>query len=352
MNQPTSIRHSLVTAAALVVLLAGLKAATPVLIPFLLSMFIAIIASPIVSFLTRLRIPRVLSVLLVLLFIVCLIVLLAGVVGSSVNDFRASIPIYREQLLVQVAGLGEFAAKFDIDLSMNIVTDYFDPGIVLGLFANTLTGLSGAAANIFIILLVTIFMLLEADTMPQRMHDAIHNPGVRMSQVNKFLKSVNSYIAVKTMISLLTAVPITIVLSLLDLDYAILWGILAFLLNYIPNVGSLIAAVPPVLLALLQLGASQSLAVAGLYVSVNLVMGNIVEPRIMGKGLGLSSLVVVLSLIFWGWLFGSVGMLLSVPLTMIIKIGLESSNSGHWFSRILSHPDDLKPKESEQIDEA
>ncbi|WP_220720758.1 AI-2E family transporter [Agarivorans litoreus] len=351
MNQTTSMRHGLVTAAALVVLLAGLKAATPVLIPFLMSMFIAIIASPIVNFLTRLRIPRVLSVMMVLLLIVCLIMLLAGVVGSSISDFRASIPVYREQLLVQLAGLSAFAAGFDIDLSMSIVTDYFDPGVILGLFANTLTGLSGAATNIFIILLVTIFMLLEADTMPQRMHDAIHNPDVRMSQVNKFLKAVNSYIAVKTMISLFTAIPITIVLSLLDLDYAILWGILAFLLNYIPNVGSLIAAVPPVLLALLQLGPSQALAVAGLYVGVNLVMGNIVEPRIMGKGLGLSSLVVVLSLIFWGWLFGSVGMLLSVPLTMIIKIGLESSNSGHWFSRILSHPDDLK-KESEPVDEA
>ncbi|WP_432452246.1 MULTISPECIES: AI-2E family transporter [unclassified Agarivorans] len=342
MNQPTSIRHGLVTAAALIVVLAGLKAATPVLIPFLLSLFIAIIASPVVSFLTRIRIPRVLAVMAVLLLIVSVILLLAGVVGSSISDFRSSIPAYREQLLVHLAKLITFAARFDIDLSMSVVTDYFDPGVILGVFANTLTGLSGAAANIFIILLVTIFMLLEADTMPQRVHDAIHNPDVRMSQVNKFLKSVNSYIAVKTMISLGTAIPITIVLSLLDLDYAVLWGILAFLLNYIPNVGSLIAAVPAVLLALLQLGPSQALAVAGLYVTVNLVMGNIVEPRIMGKGLGLSSLVVVLSLIFWGWLFGSVGMLLSVPLTMIVKIGLESSNSGHWFSRILSHPDDLK----------
>jgi len=345
-NQPTSIRQGLVTAAALVVLLAGLKAATPILIPFLMSMFIAIIASPIVNFLSRFRIPRVVSVFLVLLLIICVVLLLAGVVGSSISDFRSSIPSYREQLLVHLAGLVDFAARFDIDLSMRVVTDYFDPGIILGLFANTLTGLSGAAANIFIILLVAIFMLLEADTMPQRLHDAIHNPDVRMSQVSKFLKAVNSYIAVKTLVSLFTAIPITIVLSLLDLDYAILWGILAFLLNYIPNVGSLIAAVPPVLLALIQLGPSHSLAVAGLYVGVNLVMGNIVEPRIMGRGLGLSSLVVVLSLIFWGWLFGSVGMLLSVPLTMIIKIGLESSNSGHWFSRILSHPDDLKKERS------
>ncbi|RKF17500.1 AI-2E family transporter [Alginatibacterium sediminis] len=338
-------KNHIVTAAALMVVLAGLKAATPILLPFLLSMFIAIVCAPIVRMMKKVGIPSVIAVMLVIILIVGTLLGLAGVVGHSLNEFRTSIPEYRDQIIEQLGSLVIFAKRFDIDISMHMVTQYFDPSLVFGLFANTLSGFGSIATNAFMILMVSIFMLLEADTMPKRVHVAIHDPSVRISQIDRFLSSVNSYMAVKTAISLITAIPITLILMWIGIEYAPMWGILAFLLNYIPNVGSLLAAIPPVLLAALQFGPSQALGVAGLYLGVNLVMGNIVEPRVMGKGLGLSSLVVILSLIFWGWLFGSVGMLLSVPLTMIVKIGLESSTDGHWLALLLSHPDELKERE-------
>ena len=158
---------------------------------------------------------------------------------------------------------------------------------------------------------------------------------MRMAQIDKLLSSVNQYIAIKTMVSMATGVIIGLVLWAINLDYWVLWGVLAFLLNYIPNIGSIIAALPAVLLALVQLGPAGAGGVAALYVVVNVVMGNAVEPRFLGKGLGLSTLVIFLSLIFWGWLLGTVGMLLSVPLTMIVKIGLESSDSSRWIALLL-----------------
>ena len=117
---------------------------------------------------------------------------------------------------------------------------------------------------------------------------------------------------------------------LIGVDYHVLWGLLAFLLNFIPTFGSILAAVPPVLLAIVQLGFGEALMTAALYVAVNVIVGSILEPRFMGKGLDLSSLVVFLSLVFWGWILGPVGMLLSVPLTIMLKIALESSPDTHW----------------------
>jgi predicted PurR-regulated permease PerM len=137
-------------------------------------------------------------------------------------------------------------------------------------------------------------------------------------------------------VSLGTGLCVSIGLFFLGLDYAPLWGLLAFLFNYIPNVGSIIAAVPAVLLAVVQLDLGHALLVAALYLIVNVIMGNAVEPRLMGQKLGLSALVIFISLVFWGWVLGPVGMLLSVPLTMVVKIALEVNESTRWLAILLS----------------
>ena len=143
---------------------------------------------------------------------------------------------------------------------------------------------------------------------------------------------------IKTGTSLATGIIATVWLMILDVDYPLLWGFLTFLFNYVPTVGSIIAAVPPALLALIQFGfVSSLLSVAG-YLFINISIGSILEPRILGHGLGLSTLVVFLSLLFWGWVFGPVGMVLSVPLTMTIKIALSNSESAKWISTIMDAP--------------
>ncbi|WP_156509002.1 AI-2E family transporter, partial [Oleiphilus sp. HI0132] len=136
-------------------------------------------------------------------------------------------------------------------------------------------------------------------------------------------------------------------LLILGVEYPLLWALIAYLLNFVPNIGSIIAAVPVMLLALIQLGPLHMLLVAAGYLFVNTLMGNVIEPRYMGRGLGLSTLIVFLSLVFWGWVLGPVGMLLSVPLTMLLKIAFESSDETRWIAIIMG-PDVAQEKDEKR----
>jgi len=321
--------------AAIVICLAGIKAASPILVPFCLSVFIAIICNPILKWLMKYRFPKGVAITTIIIIVVLAGMWLANLVGKAVNDFSAQLPAYQEQLGEKFSGFSQTLSQYDVPVSVNQIVEYFDPGAAMGVVTSILGGFGGVMANLFLILLTVVFILAEADSLPKKLHYALDDPDMRMAQIDQFLSSVNQYIAIKTMVSLGTGVIISTVLWAIGLDYWVLWGVLAFLLNYIPNIGSIIAALPAVLLALVQIGPAGAGGVVALYVVVNVVMGNAVEPRFLGKGLGLSTLVIFLSLIFWGWLLGTVGMLLSVPLTMIVKIGLESNNTSRWLALLL-----------------
>ncbi len=164
-----------------------------------------------------------------------------------------------------------------------------------------------------------------------------------MQRFYRFSDTVKRYMAIKTIMSLVTGVCIAIWLSILGIDFAVLWGLIAFFLNYVPNIGSVLAAIPAVMLAFIQLGSTSALLAAAGYIVMNTLIGNILEPRYMGRGLGLSTLVVFLSLVFWGWVLGPVGMLLSVPLTMTLKIALESREETVWLAIVLGSEQDHMP---------
>lgn len=350
-QSPMAVR-SFVVMACVVIILAGIKTASPIVVPFVLSAFLAVICNPAIVLLSRYRIPKWLSIILLMAFIVLMGLWLASLVGSSINEFSKQMPVYRQQLIEQFAWIIEKLQSFNIQISKQKVLDYFDPGMALSMTTNMLSGVGNVMANLFLIILTIVFMLFEAQSLPKKFHLALDDPDMRLKQIDKFLHSVNQYMVIKTLVSLATAGVIGIGLSIIGVDYALLWAVIAFLFNYIPNIGSIIAAIPAVLLAFIQMGPGAAGITGLLYVGTNMVMGNVVEPRFMGRGLGLSTLVVFLSLIFWGWLLGSVGMLLSVPLTMIVKIGLESSQSGGWLAILLS--DDVEdivnqPENVEQV---
>lgn len=330
----------LFTMACLIILLAGIKAASAILVPFLLSMFIAIIANPLVNKLIAVRIPRVFAVLIILSLLVGAGMSIAGVVGQSFNDFSQSLPIYQEKLTNELEWIVTKLAVFDIHVDQSLLTQYFNPSIAMQMVGNLLSGFGGVMANLFLIILTVVFMLFEAPDVSKKVHIALDDPTMKMRHVDRFLESVNSYLAIKSLVSLGTACTVGLLLWILDIDYVLLWSVLAFLFNFIPNIGSIIAAVPAVLLAIVV----QSPAVAGIlalgYIAINTIFGNVIEPKFMGRGLGLSTLVVFLSLIFWGWLLGTVGMLLSVPLTMIVKIALEANSDSRWLALLLSNVDD------------
>jgi len=336
MNSQGGVLKALLVTAAIFIILAGLKLATNILVPFLLSVFIAIICNPLVAKASKYKIPKTLAVILVIVIFVLIVLSIASLVGSSLTQLSHLLPEYRAQLNDQFSWLTQQLARYNIQISNDLLTEYFDPAAALGLAAKMLSGLGNVMANFFLILITVIFMLFEASSLPLKFHFALDDPQMRMQQIDRFLSSVNHYIAVKTMVSIATGVVVTVMLWTFGLDFYLLWGVLAFLLNYIPNIGSIIAAVPAMSLAMLQLGFAEAGFIGLGYMVINTVMGNVIEPRYLGKGLGLSTLVVFLSLIFWGWLLGTVGMLLSIPLTMIIKIALESSSEGSWFAVLLS----------------
>ncbi|MGI1945176.1 AI-2E family transporter [Shewanella glacialipiscicola] len=335
-NAPFATYRGFAVMAFVVIILAGIKTASPIVVPFVLSSFLAVVCNPAIGLMTRFRVPKWLAVILLMGFIVLMGLWLASVVGSSINEFSTQLPQYRVQLIEQFEWILKKLDNFNIRISKDQVLAYFDPGMALSMTTNMLSGVGNVMANLFLIILTIVFMLFEAQSLPKKLHLALDDPDMRLQQIERFLQSVNQYMVIKTLVSLATAIIVGVGLSIIGVDYALLWAVIAFLFNYIPNIGSIIAAIPAVLLAFIQLGPAAAGATTLLYVGVNMVMGNMIEPKFMGRGLGLSTLVVFLSLIFWGWLLGSVGMLLSVPLTMVVKIALESSKSGKWLAILLS----------------
>jgi AI-2 transport protein TqsA len=339
----------LVIMASIVVILAGIKAATAIVVPFLLSVFIAMACSPIITWANQYRLPRAIAVILVILIIVTFGLILAGLVSQSMNEFSLNMPRYREQLDGEFAWAIGQLDTFNISVDKQQLLSYLDPGAAMNMATNLLSSLGGVLTDFLLILLIVVFMLFEAESVPKKIHIALDDPSMKIQQIDKFLVSVKNYLAIKTLVSLGTGIIIGLWLYFLGVDHFLLWAVLAFLLNYIPNIGSIIAAVPAVLLAFVQLGATAAGLTALGFVVSNMVMGNVIEPRYMGRGLGLSTLVVFLSLIFWGWLLGTVGMLLSVPLTMIVKIALESSPDTRWVALLLASDSDETISNEEEV---
>ncbi len=332
----------LVIAAALVIIIGGINQAQSVLVSFLVAVFLAVIGTPPVLWLERKRIPSVVAVLLVVAGMITILLVIGAIVGTSINSFYAELPVYQTRLQEQVSAFQAFLATKGIRGTDKILLEYINPGAVMSLTASLLAGLGSALSNIVLILLTVTFILLEASSFPVKLRAVLGDPQQVFPQFTRFVDDIKRYMVIKTLISLATGILIGIWLFILGVDFPILWGFLAFLLNYVPNVGSTIAAVPAVLLALIQFGiGSAVLATAG-YMAVNFILDNVIETRLMGRRLGLSTLVVFLSLIFWGSLLGPVGMVLCIPLTMTLKFACENNKSTQWIAVLLGPRRPLK----------
>jgi predicted PurR-regulated permease PerM len=341
-DKTSPIARFLVVAAAFVIVVSGLKMAGALLVPFLLAVFIAMIVSPLLGWLKDRGIPGGLAILLIVVLILLVGLLLTAVIGSSVDNFRQDIPLYSAKLLAMSEGVQQWLSLRGVTIDQQLWKNSFDPSVVMSFAGSTLASFGNVMTNAVMILLTVIFILAENMGFGEKLRLA-RGSDVSQEWLTKFSDSVHSYLAIKTAISLLTGLLIFIWLTILGVDYAVLWGLIAFLLNFVPTVGSFIAAVPAVLLAAVQLGIFPAGLTLGGFVVVNLVMGNMLEPRWMGKGLNLSPLVVFVSLVLWGWVLGPVGMLLSIPLTIMIKIALENQDETRWIGVLLGSGIALEP---------
>lgn len=346
MSEHVKIRGgSIFVIAALIIVAAGLKASQELMVPFLLAAFIATIAATPMFWLQNRGVPPALSLPVVMILMVFIVVLLGALVAQSASAFSAKLPFYQERLLSFQGQLKDWLTpivdNYGIPNPLESIFSSFSPNTALELAGTTLSRLGGVLSNSFLILLTVIFILAEAASFTRKLSDVLSDPERDLPYFARFAENMNRYIAIKTSVSAVTGLIVTTMLWSLGVDFPILWGLLAFLLNYVPTIGSIIAAIPPVLLALVQLGPGPALGVAIGFVAINVIMGNAVEPRFMGRGLGLSTLVVFLSLVVWGWILGPVGMLLSVPLTMTAKIALEANPETEWIAHLLGPADAL-----------
>ncbi|HPI94052.1 MAG TPA: AI-2E family transporter [Deltaproteobacteria bacterium] len=340
----------LVIGASFVIIIAGMKAASGIIVPFLLSFFIAVMCGGPFTWMQKKRVPPFLAVSIIVICIIAVLLAVGAYIGASVNDFLQEIPQYQVRIQDEFINLTIWLRGFGIHISQRVV-DYFDPASIMQIIANILSGLGGVLTNTFLILFTVVFILLESSTFLSKIKAAFRISPYTVETFDFVFLCVGKYLAIKTWMSLATGISVMLWLMAIGVNYPVLWGLVAFLLHYIPNIGSLIAAIPAILFALVDSSLGTALLATVGYALVNLIFGNILEPIFMGRGLSLSTLVVFVSLIFWGWVLGPVGMLLSAPLTMIFKIAFEGFPSTRWVAILLDSevplPLDMPPAKTD-----
>ncbi len=352
------VSRYLVVVASFVIVVAGLRVAQSLVVPFLLAMFFSIILAPLMHAMQKRGLPS--SLALSVIVIACILVSgsVSYLVGSSINQFRETLrdlpslidermaPI--EQRLIEwtttttsdddTAESDEAAGEARARSARSLTSSRLNIQTLMTYYlGQLLSGLASVLSNAFIILITVVFMLLEAARFPDKMTAAFGGSHPALANIEQIVADVRRYMIIKSTTSALTGVLVFGLLIFLKIPYPFLWALLAFLFNFVPNIGSIIAAIPPVLLALVapDHGVLFPIVTTVGYLFINVLVSFGIEPRYMGQGLGLSTLVVFLSLVFWGWVLGPVGMLLSAPLTMIVKIGLENSDDSHWIAVLM-----------------
>ena len=348
--------------ACTVIVIAGLKAAAAFFVPILLAFFIATVSFPITNWLRNHRAPRWLAVLLTVLvdfaFLVGVVVIAVILIGDFSDKWAGTGPgdplSYKALMEQKIFDLSLFIVD-QLDQrgfanAQQMVDNYFrtkaldqldqiDFGQVWSLGTGVVGRVASFFGTAFFVMLMTIFMLTEARMYSRRLTAICEAKGPDFERLFSATRDIQRFLGIKTVISLVTGLLAGFLCWVADLDFFILWGILAFLLNYIPVVGSVIAGLPPTILALIVSGGPEATAVATGYVAINVFLGNFVEPMMMGSRFGISTLMVIMSVLFWGWLWGPVGMLLAVPLTMLIKVAMLNSEDFRWLAVAMSKED-------------
>lgn len=330
--------RALLLAASLVIVVAGLRAGAPILLPVALALFLAVLNLPFLFWLHGKGVPRLLAIFVALLINVAVLGMLALVISQAVSEFRGALPHYVERFRVLSESTTDWLQARRVPVADWTSFELFSPENIVNLVGGTLRGIASLLSNAFLVLLIMIFMLAEATIFPAKLRAALGGDEADISRYRGMIGDVQQYLGIKTAVSLLTGVLVGSWTWALGLDFPLFWGLVAFLFNYVPNIGSILAAIPAILLALLEFGAGRALAVAAGYLVVNLLLGNVLEPNLHGRRFGISTLVVILSLVFWGWVWGPVGMILSLPLTMILKIALENTEDFRWIAVLLGGP--------------
>lgn len=339
----------ILTLACLVIVLAGMKAAAGVLVPMVYAFFLAVLSFPLLRWLTRHRIPGPVALAMTLLVNLGV---LAGLITLAVRlliSFNSDLPRYLRGLQRNLTDLGVWLDDKGIEGAKEMTGSLFDWNTIIGyatqqdvmsrigaMLGSTFGTLATVFAGLVMILILMMFVLMEATGTHRRIAAVRMSGGPDFSGLMRSVTDIQKYLGIKTLISALTGILAGAWCWFFDLQYPLLWAILAFVFNYIPAVGSSAASIPAIVEALVQHGGGAAIGIALGYGGINFALDNFVQPQLLGNRFGISALVVVLSVIFWGWLWGPMGMFLAVPLTMVMKVLLDNSEEFRWVSVAMS----------------
>lgn len=330
--------------ASFIVIIAGIKMASQIVVILFLAIFISSIFSTLLNVFQKRRIPKIFSYFIILLIISTLSLMLIYVINISLKDFITNFPSYEEKFKTSVLNILHYAqnAGFEIDKAKIMETLNF--GSFFGFTTNIIGSIGSFLSKFLLVVIGVAFILAESKSFQTKLKVIFRNNSKKLEHFNLFSFNIQKYFLVKSFTSFLTGFIITIVLIFFGVDYPILWGVIAILFNFIPVVGSIIASIPAILLTFMNLDLNTTIWVIVLYVVINISISNILEPKLMGRELGLSPLVIFFSLIFWGYILGIVGMFLAVPITMTLKIAFDSNTGTHWLGILMSDLSRKRPR--------
>ncbi|MBX3354287.1 MAG: AI-2E family transporter [Phycisphaeraceae bacterium] len=327
--------RALVVLAMFMIVCAGLRAGAELVVPFLCAVFLAIISLPPMAALHRAGLPKWASLAVVLVVVLAILVIFGWLLARGLLGFPQQLPRYQVILQQEISKIVDWLREREIDIPPEMVKEQLDASRILAYMGNFLTAMVGVAKTGFFVLLTWTFIIAEAAALPDKLHRAFGSSASDLSRYRGMMQDVQRYLAFKSGTNLLAALLVWFSCWLLGTPYALPLAIFAFFLNYVPVFGPIIAAVPAVLLTLAQGGPMAAMWMIVCQVALNVIVGSLIEPRLFGSRFGLSPLVVLLSLVFWGWLLGPVGMFLSVPLTMVAKILLANTREFRWLAVML-----------------
>jgi predicted PurR-regulated permease PerM len=328
--------RTVLTMAGLFVVVAGLRESSGIFLPLLSGMFITVVSIPVMILLERVKVPRVVAIVLTVLLDITVLAGVVALVAGSLSGFNEALPRYQTAIGQLAQSTVAFLGAHGIPISAGDLTSIGDPGWIMTLVADLFRELTSIVSSIVLVMLLVVFMLFEIAPGAGKLRVLLGGPHADLHQLAEAAGQLQRYLVVKTYLSAITGTLCGIWLAIVGVDFPLLWGLLTFLLNYVPSVGAAIAMIPPVLVALLTLGPGAAAAAAIGFLVVNFVIGNFFEPRMMGVALGLSTLVVFVSMLFWGWLWGPLGALFAVPLTMLLRSALALSEETRWLAVMLS----------------
>ena len=336
-----SLSRLLITTAGAIAILAGMRVGAPILGPILVALAITIAWSPSSAWLRGRGLHPTLAALTGILLGILVIVTFVALVWTSLVQLQDKLPGYQPRIEAIQLLIREKLADLPIDTSRLFSSEVLRPAGIVQYALRLIRNITETAGNLFLLLFLMAFMMLEAGRYPDKLRLALANRVHAIDRFKSFAGSLQSYFVINAIFGLIVAAIQTILLLALGVDFAILWGVMSFLLSFVPNVGFLIALVPPALLALVEFGFGRSLAVIIGYVIVNSGVDNIIKPRFVGESLDLAPVVVVVSLLFWGWLLGPLGALVAVPLSLAAKVFFGSFEESAWLAHLMS---DAGPK--------